>query len=103
MSEQKDHQRSEQYKSVRDKFDDLPLEEKASFLVEAMFSTITRGIEYAGAAFSEELNSIFEQAREAAERAKEQHEASGPASNNGAPEGEEPHSESEGESTTHDG
>ncbi len=72
---------SEQYKRVRENFDELPLEDKATFLVEAMFSTMTKGIETAGKAVSEELESIFEKTREAAEQAaqesKEKHAENG--------------------------
>lgn len=67
MSDQ-EKKRSKKYNRVREKFDELPLEEKATFLVEAVFTTLTRGIEQAGKAFSEELNSLFDQARERAER-----------------------------------
>ncbi len=72
MSEQ-EKKRSKKYNRVREKFEELPLEEKATFLVEAVFTTLTRGIEQAGKAFSDELNSLFDQARERAEqRADEQ-------------------------------
>ena len=68
MSEH-ESQRSEQYKRVRDDFEELPFEEKASFLLEAVFATVTRGIERAGKVVSEELETVFKQAQEAAERA----------------------------------
>ena len=67
MSDQ-EKKRSKKYNRVREKFEELPLEEKATFLVEAVFTTLTRGIEQAGKAFSDELNSLFDQARERAER-----------------------------------
>lgn len=71
MSDQ-EKKRSKKYNRVREKFDKLPLEEKATFLVEALFTTLTRGIEQAGKAFSDELNSMFEQAREQAEKASQE-------------------------------
>ena len=74
MSDQEE-KRSKKYNRVREKFDELPLEEKATVLVEAMFTTLTRGIEQAGKAFSEELNSLFDQARERAERRAAETEA----------------------------
>ena len=67
MSDQ-EKKRSKKYNRVREKFEELPLEEKATFLVEAVFTTLTRGVEQAGKAFSEELNSLFDQARERAEQ-----------------------------------
>ena len=78
MSEQ-EKKRSKKYNRVREKFEELPLEDKATFLVEAVFTTLTRGVEQAGKAFSEELNSLFDQAREraeqnAAEREAEEHD-----------------------------
>ncbi len=65
MSEQEE--RSKEYKRVRDTFDKLSLDEKASFLVEAVFSTVSRGIERASETVSEELNTLFEQAQRGAE------------------------------------
>ena len=73
MSEQ-EKKRSKKYNRVREKFDELPLEEKATFLIEAVFTTLTKGIEQAGKAFSDELNTLFEQARERAERQAEEQE-----------------------------
>jgi len=64
----KEKKRSKKYNRTREKFDELPLEEKATFLVEAVFTTLTKGIEQAGKAFSDELNSLFDQARERAEQ-----------------------------------
>ncbi len=104
MSEQ-ENQRSEQYKRVRDNFEELPFEEKASFLLEAVFATVTRGIERAGKVVSEELETVFKQAQEAAERAarkasdESNGESGGNASENAAASAE-PHGEREGESDT---
>ncbi len=79
QEKEKGKKRSKKYKRVREKFEELPLEEKATFLVEAVFTTLTKGIEHAGKAFSEELNSLFEQAREQAERhAESTEDDSGP-------------------------
>lgn len=64
----KEKKRSKKYNRTREKFDELPLEDKATFLVEAVFTTLTKGIEQAGKAFSDELNSLFDQARERAEQ-----------------------------------
>ncbi|NNE48304.1 MAG: hypothetical protein HKN37_16755 [Rhodothermales bacterium] len=68
----KEKKRSKKYNRTREKFDELPLEEKATFLVEAVFTTLTKGIEQAGKAFSDELNSLFDQARERAEQHAEE-------------------------------
>ena len=68
MSEQ-ENQRSEQYKRARDNFEEMSFEEKAAFLFEAVFATVTRSIERAGKVVSEELETVFRQAQEAAERA----------------------------------
>ncbi len=69
MSEQ-EKQRSKEYSRVRDTFDKLSLDEQASFLVEAVFSTVTRGIERASETMTEELNTLFEQAQRGAEKGK---------------------------------
>ncbi|MBT8400450.1 MAG: hypothetical protein KJO98_08240 [Rhodothermia bacterium] len=107
MSEQ-ENQRSEQYKRVRDNFEELPFEEKASFLLEAVFATVTRGIERAGKVVSEELETVFKQAQEAAERAarkasdESDGESSEKASENGAAD-PEPHDEGKGEGDSAEG
>ncbi len=105
MSEQ-ENQRSEEYKRVRDNFEELPFEEKASFLLEAVFATVTRGIERAGKVVSEELETVFKQAQEAAERAarKASDDSEGDehqhASENGEAAKPEPHAEEGSEADT---
>ncbi len=74
---------SDAYRAAREQFDQLRIEERAQFLVEAMLVTIGRGLETAGETISREmdgaLSSVRETVREAtdamraaADRASEQ-------------------------------
>jgi hypothetical protein len=63
---------SEAYNQARSQFDQLRIEEKAEFLVEAMLVTIGRGLESAGETISREmegaLNNVRETFRNASDR-----------------------------------
>lgn len=50
---------SEAYERARDAFDDMKIEDRAVFLIEATVSTIARGIDQAGRAVADELDRLF--------------------------------------------
>ena len=52
-------ERKEQYRKVRTDFEDLEIEDKALFLLEATVSTIARGIEQFGRVVSDQINDAF--------------------------------------------
>jgi hypothetical protein len=52
---ERNQERKEQYKRVRTDFEDLEIEDKALFLLEATVSTVARGIEQIGRGFAEEF------------------------------------------------
>lgn len=54
-----DTDRKQQYSQARDAFDDLRVEDKALFLVEAAVSTIARGLEEAGRIIGKSLDDVF--------------------------------------------
>ncbi|MEX0747381.1 MAG: hypothetical protein WD275_05215 [Rhodothermales bacterium] len=58
MNERK-QERQEQYKRVRTDFEDLSIEDKALFILEATVSTLARGIEQFGRVVSDQVNDIF--------------------------------------------
>lgn len=51
--------RDEGYRRTRDTFDDLPLEDQATFLVEATASLLAHGLEEAGRAVADGLDDLF--------------------------------------------
>lgn len=53
---ERNQERKEQYKRVRTDFEDLEIEDKALFLLEATVSTVGRGIERIGRGFAEEFD-----------------------------------------------
>lgn len=53
-------ERSTDYKRTREAFDDLKIEDKALFLVEAAVSTVARAVEHAGRVLAHELDAVFE-------------------------------------------
>ena len=59
MTADRSSTRSAAYESARAEFDRLRVEEKALFLVEAMFSTVGRGLEAAGETLSREMDGLF--------------------------------------------
>jgi len=60
---------SETYQQARSQFDQLRLEEKAEFLVEAMLVTIGRGLETAGETISREMEGILTNVRDSVRNA----------------------------------
>ena len=70
MSEQHQAEKT-RYKEARDAFDDLSVEDRATFLIEATFSTLVRGLEKAGDALARTVEQAFEEAREAGAAAEE--------------------------------
>lgn len=62
---------SEQYERARKEFDDLKVEDRAVFLLEATVSTIARGLEDAGRFLAEQLDNLFKTGAEAARKAEE--------------------------------
>ena len=61
---------SKQYHQAREAFDDLKIEDRAVFLLEATVSTVARGVEEAGRILADELDRLFSSFR------KEEPEAS---------------------------
>ncbi len=59
MSTHESHKDKEAYEDTRRTFDDLPLEDKAVFLIEATASTLARGLQQAGHALAEEVDRAF--------------------------------------------
>lgn len=53
----------ERYDRARNDFDAFDLEDKATFLVEALTATVARGVEEAGKALSDEFGELFRAAR----------------------------------------
>lgn len=53
----------DRYKEARSRFEELDVEERASFLVEATASTLARGLEEAGQALAGGLQEFARQAR----------------------------------------
>lgn len=64
MTEQAGH--SERYHETRRQFDELRLEDKAVFLLEATVSTLGRGLEQAGRVLGDALENAFNEAERAA-------------------------------------
>ena len=56
----------EQFEKTRHEFEQLRTEDKAVFLVEAVVSTLARGVEQFGQAVADELNRAFKKRDEAA-------------------------------------
>ncbi len=53
---ERNQERKEKYKRVRTDFEDLEIEDKALFLLEATVATVARGIEQIGRGFAEEFD-----------------------------------------------
>ena len=71
-------EQKEKYKRVRSEFEDLEIEDKALFLLEATVGTVARGVEQFGKGFAEEIDKAFRQAkRERDEWAEESAEDKG--------------------------
>lgn len=60
-------ERKEQYKRIRMEFEDLQIEDKALFLLEATVATVARGIEQAGKGLADEIDKAFRSAAREAE------------------------------------
>ncbi len=74
---------SEEYERARSAFDDLKLEDRAVFLIEATVSTIARGVDKVGRVLADELDRLFRTRPGAAEEgaaASSAQEASNPPS-----------------------
>lgn len=54
----------EQFEKTRQEFEQLRTEDKAVFLVEAVVSTLARGVEQFGQAVADELNRAFKKREE---------------------------------------
>ncbi len=78
---ERSEERKEQYKRIRMEFEDLEIEDKALFLLEATVSTVARGIEQVGKGFADEVDKAF---RSAARQKEEE----GAKQNGAPPEGE---------------
>ena len=57
-----EHQQSREYRRAREVFDELDIEDRAVFLLEATVTTFARGIEQAGRAVARELDNLFSRA-----------------------------------------
>jgi hypothetical protein len=55
--------RSEHYKRTREEFDELEIEDKAVFLLEATVATFARGVETFGRALADQIDRAFTAAR----------------------------------------
>lgn len=66
------HARKEEYQRAFSAFDDLKLEEKAFFLVDAAMTTVARALESAGRALSRELDNLAQTVVEAEEAVEEE-------------------------------
>lgn len=55
-----------EYRTARDAFEALPIQDRALFLLEATVTTLARGIESAGQAVAAEMERAFQQAEKAA-------------------------------------
>lgn len=78
---ERNQERKEQYKRVRTDFEDLEIEDKALFLLEATVSTVARGIERIGRGLADE----FEKARGRSTQSDEPGKDEGAEHQNGAP------------------
>lgn len=75
---ERSEERKEQYKRVRNEFEDLQIEDKALFLLEAMVSTVARGVEQAGKGFADEIDKAFRRASRPMEEEREEGTTAGP-------------------------
>lgn len=75
---ERSEERKEQYKRVRNEFEDLQIEDKALFLLEAMVSTVARGVEQAGKGFADEIDKAFRRASRPMEEEREEGTTTGP-------------------------
>lgn len=66
-AEDRQHDR---YREARSRFDELDVEEQASFLVEATASTLAHGLEEAGRALAGSLQELARQARKSSTQAR---------------------------------
>lgn len=57
---------SEQYERARGAFDELGIEDRAVFLIEAVVTTMAEGVEKAGRVLADELDGLFRKSREQA-------------------------------------
>lgn len=64
---EENQQRKEQYKRARLDFEDLEIEDKALFLLEATVSTIARGIEQIGRSVADEFDKACRRSAQSAE------------------------------------
>lgn len=71
MTDDSNKTHSEAYREARAQFDQLRLEERAQFLVEAMLVTIGRGLETAGETISREMEGAINNVRDAAREARD--------------------------------
>jgi hypothetical protein len=71
---ERNQERKEQYKRVRTDFEDLEIEDKALFLLEATVSTVARGIEQIGRGFAEEFEKACRTSTQPKENAGDEHQ-----------------------------
>lgn len=74
MTQHETHRK--RYHQAREAFDDLKIEDRAVFLLEATVSTVARGVEEAGRALADEFDRFFRTCRE--ERAETPRSAAAP-------------------------
>lgn len=72
---ERSEERKEKYKRVRTEFEDLEIEDKALFVLEATISTVARGIEQFGRGFADEIEKTFQWAARRAEEAEKEAKA----------------------------
>lgn len=65
-----DDQHQDRYHQARRRFEELDVEEQASFLVEATASTLAQGLEQAGRALAGSLQDLARQARKSSTRSR---------------------------------
>jgi hypothetical protein len=82
MTEQAKH--SERFHEARRQFDELKLEDKAVFLLEATVTTLARGLEHAGKALGDAMERAFDEAERAAEEASSERKDATSENGNGA-------------------
>lgn len=74
-----DDRHQDRYNEARSRFEELDVDERASFLVEATASTLARGLEEAGRALAGSLQNLARQARTSSPRSQKSSSGPGPA------------------------
>lgn len=75
----------EQYRRLRESFDELQIQDQALFLVEAAVSTLARGIEQAGETLADEVGDVFRGGRRSERRGRSSNAANPSTSERQAP------------------